>query len=302
MENVMGKNTNVGLIQMSCSDNLEENFDKTVDYIEQAASQGAEIVCTQELFKSRYFCQVVDSSLFGLAEEINEQTATMQRLCTLAADLKIVIIASLFEKRASGLYHNTAVVIDADGSFLGKYRKNHIPDDPGYYEKYYFTPGDLGYPVFRTRYADVGILICWDQWFPEAARLVAMKGAEIIFIPTAIGYTPSDTSNVQGSDYNEAWLTVQQGHAVANSCYLAAVNRVGFEGTPENHFGINFWGQSFISNPYGQVLKKASMEKDEILVCPVDLSLVENLRDCLPFPFRDRRVDTYGDLTRLYSD
>jgi len=298
----MGKNTNVGLIQMSCSDNLEGNFDKTVEYIEQAASQGAEIVCTQELFKSRYFCQVVDNSLFGLAEEINEQTTTMQRLCTLAADLKIVIIASLFEKRASGLYHNTSVVIDADGSFLGKYRKNHIPDDPGYYEKYYFTPGDLGYPVFRTRYADIGILICWDQWFPEAARLVAMKGAEIIFIPTSIGFTPSDTSNVQGSDYNEAWLTVQQGHAVANCCYLAAVNRVGFEGTAENHSGINFWGQSFISNPYGQVLKKASMEKDEILVCPVDLSLVENLRDCLPFPFRDRRVDTYGDLTRLYSD
>jgi len=298
----MEKNTNVGLIQMSCSDNLEENFDKTVDYIEQAASQGAEIVCTQELFKSRYFCQVVESSLFGLAEDINEQTTTMQRLRTLAADLKIVIIASLFEKRASGLYHNTAVVIDADGRYLGKYRKNHIPDDPGYYEKYYFTPGDLGYQVFRTRYADVGVLICWDQWFPEAARLVAMKGAEIIFIPTAIGYTPSDTSNVQGSDYNEAWLTVQQGHAVANSCYLAAVNRVGFEGTPGDDSGINFWGQSFISNPYGQVLKKASMEKDEILVCPVDLSLVENLRDCLPFPFRDRRVDTYGDLTRLYSD
>ncbi len=298
----MRKKTNVGLIQMSCSDNLEENFDKTVDYIKQAASQGAEIICTQELFKSRYFCQVVDSSLFGLAEEINDQTTTMQRLCTLAADLKIVIIASLFEKRASGLYHNTAVVIDADGSYLGKYRKNHIPDDPGYYEKYYFTPGDLGYPVFRTRYADVGILICWDQWFPEAARLVAMKGAEIIFIPTAIGYTPSDTSNVQGSDYNEAWLTVQQGHAVANSCYLAAVNRVGFEGTAANNSGINFWGQSFISNPYGQVLKKASMEKDEILVSPVDLSLVENLRDCLPFPFRDRRVDTYSDLTRLYSD
>lgn len=298
----MRKKTNVGLIQMSCSDNLEENFDKTVDYIKQAASQGAKIICTQELFKSRYFCQVVDSSLFGLAEEINDQTTTMQRLCTLAADLKIVIIASLFEKRASGLYHNTAVVIDADGSYLGKYRKNHIPDDPGYYEKYYFTPGDLGYPVFRTRYADVGILICWDQWFPEAARLVAMKGAEIIFIPTAIGYTPSDTSNVQGSDYNEAWLTVQQGHAVANSCYLAAVNRVGFEGTAANNSGINFWGQSFISNPYGQVLKKASMEKDEILVSPVDLSLVENLRDCLPFPFRDRRVDTYSDLTRLYSD
>jgi len=298
----MGNIVNVGLIQMSCSDNLEQNFDKTVGYFEQAVSQGAQIVCTQELFKSRYFCQVVDNSLFGLAEEINEQTATLQRLQTLAADLKIVIIASLFEKRATGLYHNTAVVIDADGSYLGKYRKNHIPDDPGYYEKYYFTPGDLGYPVFRTRYADVGVLICWDQWFPEAARLVAMQGAEIIFIPTAIGYTPSVTSNVDGSDYNEAWLTVQQGHAVANACYLAAVNRVGVEKAAIGDSVINFWGNSFITNPYGQVLKKASTETDEILVYPVDLSLVEELRDGLPFPFRDRRVDTYGDLTSLYSD
>ena len=298
----MGNIVNVGLIQMSCSDNLEQNFDKTVGYFEQAVSQGAQIVCTQELFKSRYFCQVVDNSLFGLAEEINEQTATLQRLQTLAADLKIVIIASLFEKRATGLYHNTAVVIDADGSYLGKYRKNHIPDDPGYYEKYYFTPGDLGYPVFRTRYADVGVLICWDQWFPEAARLVAMQGAEIIFIPTAIGYTPSVTSNVDGSDYNEAWLTVQQGHAVANACYLAAVNRVGVEKAAIGDSVINFWGNSFITNPYGQVLKKASTETDEILVYPVDLSLVEELRDGLPFPFRDRRVDTYGDLTSLHSD
>ena len=298
----MGNKTNIGLIQMSCSDNLEENFDKTVGFIEQAARSGAEIVCTQELFKSRYFCQVVDNSLFALAEQINEQTATLQRLRTLAADLKIVIIASLFEKRATGLYHNTVVVLDADGSYLGKYRKNHIPDDPGYYEKYYFTPGDLGYQVFRTRYADVGVLICWDQWFPEAARLVAMQGAEIIFIPTAIGFTPTVTSNVEGSDYNEAWLTVQQGHAVANACYLAAVNRVGIEETAIGDSAINFWGQSFIANPYGQVLKKASMDMDEILVCPIDLSLVEKLRDGLPFPFRDRRVDTYGDLTRLYSD
>ena len=298
----MGKNTNIGLIQMSCSDNLEENFDKTVGFIEQAARSGAEIVCTQELFKSRYFCQVVDNSLFALAEQINEQSATLQRLRTLAADLKIVIIASLFEKRATGLYHNTVVVLDADGSYLGKYRKNHIPDDPGYYEKYYFTPGDLGYQVFRTRYADVGVLICWDQWFPEAARLVAMQGAEIIFIPTAIGFTPTVTSNVEGSDYNEAWITVQQGHAVANACYLAAVNRVGIEETAIGDSAINFWGQSFIANPYGQVLKKASMDMDEILVCPIDLSLVEKLRDGLPFPFRDRRVDTYGDLTRLYSD
>jgi len=298
----MGKNTNIGLIQMSCSDNLEENFDKTVGFIEQAARSGAEIVCTQELFKSRYFCQVVDNSLFALAEQINEQSATLQRLRTLAADLKIVIIASLFEKRATGLYHNTVVVLDADGSYLGKYRKNHIPDDPGYYEKYYFTPGDLGYQVFRTRYADVGVLICWDQWFPEAARLVAMQGAEIIFIPTAIGFTPTVTSNVEGSDYNEAWITVQQGHAVANACYLAAVNRVGIEETAIGDSAINFWGQSFIANPYGQVLKKASMDMDEILVCPIDLSLVEKLRDGLPFPFRDRRVNTYGDLTRLYSD
>lgn len=298
----MGKTVNVGLIQMSCSNNLEENFDKTIGYIEQAARSGAEIVCTQELFKSRYFCQVVDKSRFGLAEQINEQTVTLQRLRTLAADLKIVIIASLFEKRASGLYHNTAVVIDADGSYLGKYRKIHIPDDPGYYEKYYFTPGDLGYQVFRTWYADVGVLICWDQWFPEAARLVALKGAEIIFIPTAIGFTPSETSNVEGSDYNEAWLTVQQGHAVANACYLAAVNRVGIEETANGDSSINFWGQSFVANPYGQIIKQVSMEKEEVLICPVDLSLVENLRDGLPFPFRDRRVDTYNDLTRLYSD
>jgi N-carbamoylputrescine amidase len=298
----MGKIVNVGLIQMSCSDNLEQNFDKTVEYIEQAVSQGAQIVCTQELFKSRYFCQVVDNSLFSLAEEIDDRNVTIQRLQTLAAEFKVVIIASLFEKRATGLYHNTAVVVDADGSLLGKYRKNHIPDDPGYYEKYYFTPGDLGYPVFRTRYADVGVLICWDQWFPEAARLVAMQGAEIIFIPTAIGYTPSETSNVDGSDYNEAWLTVQQGHAVANACYLAAVNRVGVEKAAIGDSVINFWGNSFIANPYGQVLKKASTETDEILVYPVDLSLVEELRDGLPFPFRDRRVDTYSDLTSLYSD
>ncbi|GAH40680.1 unnamed protein product, partial [marine sediment metagenome] len=216
MENGMRKNTNVGLIQTSCSDNLAENFEKTFDCIKKAAGQGAQIVCTQELFKSRYFCQMVDDSLFALAEEINEQTTTVQRLSSLASKLKIVIIASLFEKRAAGLYHNTAVVLDADGGYLGKYRKNHIPDDPGYYEKYYFTPGDLGYQVFRTRYADIGVLICWDQWFPEAARLTALKGAQIIFIPTAIGFSLPDTSDIDGSDYNEAWQTVQQGHAVAN--------------------------------------------------------------------------------------
>ena len=298
----MGKNTNVGLIQMSCSDNLEENFDKTVDYIKQAASHGAEIVCTQELFKSRYFCQVMDSSLFDLAEEINEQNTTVQSLRTLAADLKVVIIASLFEKRATGLYHNTAVVLDADGSYLGKYRKIHIPNDPGYYEKYYFTPGDLGYQVFRTRYADVGVLICWDQWFPEAARLTALGGAEIIFIPTAVGDSLPEAGGEEYNESHDVWQIVQRGHAAANACYLAAVNRVGREENKDSTGGIDFWGQSFVSNPQGKVIAKASQNEEDIVVCPVDLSLIEKIRKSESFPFRDRKVDTYGDLTRLYLD
>jgi N-carbamoylputrescine amidase len=302
MERFMGKIINLGLIQMTCSEDPEENFAKAMDRIRQAANQGAQIICTQELFKTRYFCQQVENGNFSLAEQIDDQSATIQKLSNLAAELTVVIIASLFEKRTPGLYHNTTVVLDADGSYLGKYRKIHIPDDPGYYEKYYFTPGDLGYQVFNTRYAQIGVLICWDQWFPEAARLTALKGAEIIFIPTAIGFTPAEPTEIAGSDYNEAWLTVQQGHAAANACYLAAVNRVGFEPVESTGKGIDFWGQSFVANPYGQILKKASMKEDEVLVCSIDLSLVENLRDWLPFPFRDRRVDTYGDLTRLYSD
>lgn len=289
---------NLGLIQMSCSEDIEENFDKTVGFIKEAAQQGAQIICTQELFKSPYFCQSEDAKHFELAEEIDENSVTVQKLGTLAAELEIVLIASLFEKRATGLYHNTTVVLDADGSYLGKYRKTHIPDDPLYYEKYYFTPGDLGYKVFKTRYADVGVLICWDQWYPEAARMLGLQGAEIIFIPTAIGHSGS----TEGSGYAEAWQTVQRGHAVANACYLAAINRVGFEGEPNGNGGIDFWGQSFVSDPYGRMLKEASQDEEEIVVCSVDLSFIQAVKTGYSFPYRDRRVDTYQDLLKLYSE
>jgi N-carbamoylputrescine amidase len=291
----------IGLIQMSCGEDIKENYDKAIDGIKRAASQGANIVCTQELFQSRYFCQVEDSSLFSLAERIDGNNPTVQQLSELASESRIVVIASLFERRAPGLYHNTAVVIDADGSYLGKYRKMHIPDDPFYYEKFYFTPGDLGYRVFRTEYADIGVLICWDQWFPEAARLLAMKGAEIVFIPTAIGHTPLETE-AEGTEYHNAWQIVQRGHAVANAYYLACVNRVGFEENPEGKGGIDFWGQSFIADPHGKVVKKAPEDREEILVCPVDLSLVQEVRDVSSFPFRDRRIDSYDGLTRLFLD
>jgi N-carbamoylputrescine amidase len=293
---------NLGLIQMSCSEDLQKNFDKAVNFIEQAAQQGANIVCTQELFKSRYFPQVMDRKNFDLAEEIHGDTETMKRLTALAGDLQIVLIASLFEKRVSGLYHNTTVVIDADGSFLGKYRKMHIPEDPGYIEKFYFTPGDLGYKVFKTRYADIGVLICWDQWFPEAARLIALKGGEIIIYPTAIGYSPPEKAADGSSNSRETWQIVQQGHAAANACFVATINRVGLELTPGIGPGIKFWGGSFIANPGGQVIAQASESEDEVLVKSIDLDIIDNLRSRESYPFRDRRVDSYQDLTKLYSD
>lgn len=294
----MSRIVNLGLIQNPCSEDIEQNFDKALDCIKTAASQGAQIVCTQELFKSLYFCQVEDWNMFNLAEEISEDSPTIRKLSKLAEELEIVLIASLFEKRALGIYHNTAVVFDADGSFMGKYRKMHIPDDPHYYEKYYFTPGDLGYKVFRTEYADISVLICWDQWFPEAARLSALRGAEIIFIPTAIG----NLTNYEDPAYEEAWQIVQRGHAVANACYLAAVNRVGYEAEPNNNQGIKFWGQSFVTDPYGRVLKVAARDQEEILVCPVDLSFIEETKKVFSYPYRDRRVDSYHDLTKLYLD
>jgi N-carbamoylputrescine amidase len=290
----------LGLIQMSCGDDVEANCAKAIDYVREAADQGAKIVCLQELFKSRYFCQAVDSRLYCLAEEIDKDAPAVRQLGDLAAELGIVIIASLFEKRALGLYHNTAVVLDADGRYLGKYRKMHIPDDPGYCEKFYFTPGDLGYRVFKTRFADIGILICWDQWFPEAARLVALKGAEIIFIPTAIGNRQA--ANVQATEYgyDQAWQIVQRGHAVANACYLAAVNRVGFEPGAQENEGIDFWGQSFLADPDGRVVGQASADREEILLVPADMSQIDEVRAGFSFPFRDRRVDSYGGLTSLY--
>lgn len=308
----MERKVNIGLIQMACTRDVNENFKKAVTKIENAARDGAQIICTQELFKSLYFCQSEDSKQFDLAEEVNQDNSTVQALRELAKDLQIVLIASLFEKRALGLYHNTAVVIDADGRFLGKYRKMHIPDDPHYYEKYYFTPGDLGYQVFKTRYADIGVLICWDQWFPEAARLLGLQGVEIIFIPTAIGFSRA----AEGNTYDSAWKTVQRGHAVANACFLAAVNRVGFELDPPSskdliqsggvgpngEQGINFWGQSFIADPDGVIVREGSKDQEEILICPVDLEQVEETKKLSSFPYRDRRVDSYQDLLKLYSD
>ena len=307
---MMKRLVNLGLIQMTCQEDIETNFDKLILNIKEAAGKGAQIICTQELFKSPYFCQVENPDHFDLAEVIDESSPTIQKLGVLASELKIVLIASLFEKRAPGIYHNTAVVFDADGSYLGKYRKMHIPDDPHYYEKFYFTPGDLGYKVFDTKFGRIGVLICWDQWFPEAARLLGLQGVEIIFIPTAIGYSRA----AEGDTYDSAWKTVQQGHAVANACFLAAVNRVGFELDPSNQSGqssgagpkgeqgINFWGQSFVADTDGVIIKEASKDQEEILICPIDLAEVEETKSLSSFPYRDRRVDSYQDLLKLYSD
>ncbi len=289
---------NIGLIQMKCSSNEKENIEKALNMIEEASKRGANIVCTQELFKTPYFCQVENWDYFKLAEKIDENSPTVKELSKAAKSNNVVIIASLFEKRDEGIYHNTAVVIDADGKYLGKYRKMHIPDDPHFYEKFYFTPGDLGYKVFKTKFADVGVLICWDQWYPEAARLTAMKGAKILFYPTAIGWLPSEKDEYGQSQYN-AWETIQRSHSVANGLYVAAVNRVGFEASPDGNEGIEFWGQSFVSNPYGEIISKASINKEEILITEIDLSVIDETRITWPF-FRDRRIDSYGDLTKRW--
>lgn len=297
----MDKIVKIGLIQMSCGNDLEENHRRTIVKIRKAAAQGAKIICLQELYKSLYFCQTADTNLFSLAERLDETNATIGELSTLAHDLEVVIISSLLEKRAPGIYHNSAVVLDADGRFLGKYRKMHIPEDPHYYEKFYFTPGDLGYKTFQTRYARIGVLICWDQWFPEAARLTAMGGAEILFYPTAIGYTPAETEANDSSTF-EAWQVVQRGHAVANGCYVAAANRVGFEASPDGKDGITFWGQSFIANPFGQIGARASADAEEILFHDVNMALLDEVRDELAHFFRDRRIDSYSGLTQRFLD
>ena len=280
----------LGLVQSRGFSTKEESLVRHLELIRQAASRGAQIVCLQELFLTPYFCKREETALFDLAEAVPGKTT--DSLGALAKELGVVIIASLFEKRGPGLYHNTAAIIDADGSYLGKYRKMHIPEDPGFNEKFYFTPGDLGYRVWDTKFGRIGVLVCWDQWYPEAARLAALGGAEILFYPTAIGWLKSEKAEL-GAAQHCAWETVQRGHAVANGCYLAAVNRVGIEEESE------FWGQTFVANPYGEIVAKASADQEEVLISTVDLDLVENFRRIWPF-FRDRRIDTYSDLAKRY--
>jgi len=284
----------VGLIQMECCDKPESNLDKAVGKIREAASRGAQIICLQELFRSQYFCREEDARLFDLAETIPGPTT--DRLCPLAKELNVVIVASLFEKRAAGLYHNTAAVIDADGTLLGIYRKMHIPDDPLYFEKFYFTPGDLGFRAFDTKYGRIATLVCWDQWYPEAARLASLSGANIIFYPTAIGWHPEEKAQF-GAAQHDAWRTMQRAHAIANGIYVAAVNRVGFEGPKDR--GLEFWGASFISDPFGRVLAEAPHEKEEILIVECDRGQMEEVRRNWPF-LRDRRIDAYGPITNRF--
>ena len=287
----------LGLLQHACTADPTGNFRKTVAQIERAADQGAQIICTQELFRSQYFCQCEDHANFQLAEPIpGPSTEAFQEL---AGRHKVVIIASLFEKRAAGLYHNTAVVIDADGALLGIYRKMHIPDDPLYYEKFYFAPGDTGFRAWPTRYGRIGVLVCWDQWYPEAARLTALQGAEIIFYPTAIGWHPQEKAR-QGADQQAAWEIVQRSHAIANGCYVAVANRTGLE-KPAGGDGIEFWGQSFVAGPGGQILARARADQETTLLVPVDLAEVDLTRTHWPF-LRDRRIDAYGDLTKRFVD
>jgi N-carbamoylputrescine amidase len=292
----MTSNTNkeivkIGLVQMACVEDAAANMKAAEQGIRLAAGQGAQIICLQELFQTLYFCQTEDQEHFNRAEEIpGPSTQTMSQL---ASELGVVLILSLFERRSSGIYHNTAVVLDADGSIAGRYRKMHIPHDPGFYEKFYFTPGDTGFQTIPTRFGKIGVLICWDQWFPEAARLTALSGAQILFYPTAIGYQAFDES-VAGKQA-QAWQTIQKAHSIANGVFTVVVNRVGQEDQ------LNFWGKSFVSDPFGEVLVEASSKEPEVLVTDCDLGLIEETRQGWPF-LRDRRVDAYQDLTRLFID
>jgi N-carbamoylputrescine amidase len=286
----------IGLIQMSVSDNSDENLRHATDMIREAAGKGARVICLPELFRSRYFCQREETALFDLAESVPGPTTNS--LGETAKSLGVVIIAPVFERRGSGVYHNSAAVIDADGRIAGFYRKMHIPDDPAYFEKFYFTPGDLGFNAFDTASGRVGTLICWDQWYPEGARLTALQGADVLFYPTAIGWHPSEKAE-HGDTQREAWRTVQRGHAVANGIYVAAVNRVGHESPPEGGAGIEFWGSSFIADPQGTVLAEAPADTEAILLAAVDTGHMEDVRRNWPF-LRDRRIDAYGGITRRY--
>lgn len=289
----MGK-VGVGIIQMSCVKDKTSNLQKAIEKIREAAAKGAQIICLQELFTSLYFCDLEDYENFLLAESVPGPTTDILR--TIARENKIVLIASLFEKRTQGIYHNTTAVIDADGSYLGKYRKMHIPDDPAFYEKFYFTPGDLGYKVFNTAYAKIGVLICWDQWYPEAARITSLMGAEILFYPTAIGWSAAQDERTNEEQYN-AWQTIQRSHAVANGVHVVSVNRVGFEQAG----AMKFWGGSFISNPFGRILFQAGHDEEEIAVLEVDTSKTDSYRTHWPF-MRDRRIDSYQPITKRFID
>ena len=284
----------VGLVQMSCSGDAKSNMDKAIAGIKDAAAKGANIVCLQELFTSLYFCDVEDYENFKLAEPIPGPSTDI--LSAVAKEAGVVVIASLFEKRAQGLYHNTTAVLDADGTYLGKYRKMHIPDDPAYFEKFYFTPGDLGYKVFETKYGKIGVLICWDQWYPEASRLTALMGAEILFYPTAIGWATSQDEATNTEQYN-AWQTIQRSHAIANGVHVVSVNRVGFE----QDGAMKFWGGSFVSNPFGTLLSKASHDDEEVVVTEIDLDKTDSYRTHWPF-MRDRRIDSYGEIVKRFID
>ena len=287
----------VGVVQNACSLDVEANLASAIRGVREAAAKGANIVCLQELFMSVYFCQIEDHKYFDLAEPIPGPTTNLFQ--SLAKELGVVIVASLFERRAPGLYHNTAAIIDADGSYLGKYRKMHIPDDPLFYEKFYFTPGDLGFRAWDTKFGRIGVCVCWDQWYPEAARLTALQGAQILFYPTAIGWHPSEKAKY-GERHHSSWETVQRGHAIANGCYVVAPNRIGHE-APDGGDGIEFWGQSFVADPSGQILARGSVDREEVIVVEVDLESVDTQRTHWPF-LRDRRIDFYGDITRRFID
>jgi N-carbamoylputrescine amidase len=288
----MGKTLRIGLVQMQVGEDPAANLTRALAQLDAAAERGAQVACLPELFRSRYFCQSEDPAKFDLAEPIPGEST--EALSKLAAEREMAIVASLFEKRAEGVYHNTSVVIDADGQSLGMYRKMHIPDDPLYYEKFYFTPGDLGFRAFAARPAKLGALVCWDQWFPEGARLTALAGAQVIFYPTAIGWQFDEGEEMDKAQH-DAWETVQRGHAIANGVFVAAVNRVGRED------GIQFWGRSFLADPFGRVLARASADEEETLVVDCDLGTIEEVRRNWPF-LRDRRIDAYDEITKRIRD
>ncbi len=288
----------VGLVQMAMSADPQANLDKAAARVEEAARKGAEVVCLPELFRSPYFCQREDAALFDLAEPVPGPST--ERLSDVARKAGVAVVVPIFEKRAPGLYHNSAVVLDADGRTVGLYRKMHIPDDPAFYEKFYFTPGDLGFQAVDTRFGKIGTLICWDQWYPEGARLTALRGAAVLFYPTAIGWHPAEKAQL-GVQQRDAWRTVQRGHAIANGCYVAAVNRVGHEPGPPGGAGLEFWGTSFLCDPFGVVVAEGSTDQEEILVGDVDLGRIEEVRRGWPF-LRDRRVDAYQGIEQRFLD